>query len=65
MKRPISIWSSVEMSAASRDFDYVDYLHLHNQCECKGAVLSPVTYDLVVKILNTSIEEQMASAAPT
>lgn len=54
-----SIWGCVEMDAASRDFDYQNYLDFHKRTGCKGAVLSSGNYYRVQQILRISMEESM------
>ena len=50
-----SIYLSVEMDAASRGFDYENYLYLHKAVECYNKVISRESYKLVDEILNLEI----------
>lgn len=51
-----SIWGTVEMDAASRDFDYADYLHIHTLSGCKANPLKPEAYALVCQVLDMTME---------
>ena len=55
--RDTSIWSSVEMSAASKGFNYANYLNIHQMGKCPGMPLSEQNYSLICQILNNSIIE--------
>lgn len=50
-----SIYHCVEMDAASRDFDYEDYLHLHKAVDSFARVISKESYKKVCEILNLEI----------
>ena len=50
-----SIYHTVEMDAASRDFDYENYLHLHKAVDSYARVLSKESYIKVCEILNLEI----------
>jgi hypothetical protein len=52
-----SIWGSVEMDAASRDFNYEDYVSYHERSACVGAKLSPRTYALLRMLFQVSLDE--------
>jgi hypothetical protein len=54
-----SIYSTVEMSSASRDFSYQDYLNFHKASGCVGGALSEPAYLMVCDILNIEIELNM------
>lgn len=58
MREANSIWGCVEMDAASRDFDYAEYLNYHYKTGCKGGVLSEEGYYLVTDILFASIDAE-------
>ena len=66
MRSPIpvpspSIWATIEMNAASRDFDYADYLNIHTLSGCTAAALKPETYTLLCQLLNKAIDLDMSA----
>lgn len=52
-----SIWSSVEADAWSRNFGYVDYLHIHNELKIKGEPLDQDGYDALCNLLDNQMED--------
>lgn len=59
-----SIWQTVEMDAASRDFDYENYARMHAGSGTEGAILEPSVYALVHKILDEAMLLDIAEDAP-
>lgn len=54
-----SIYATVEMDAASRDFSYQEYLRFHKATECRGVPVSEPAYLMVCDILNIEIDLNM------
>lgn len=55
--RTSSIWGSIEMDAASRDFTHADYLNLFEHTYCLARPLSEANYVLVCQILTNSVAD--------
>lgn len=60
MNQVQSIWRCVEMDAASRHFNYPEYLDYHRRVGCKSAVLSESNYNLVQQLFNAAMEEDIS-----
>lgn len=55
----MSIWSSIEFNAISRDFDYQEYLSMHITGGCPGAPVSEMVYKHLWNIFNTELENTL------
>lgn len=52
-----NIWRTSEFKAWSRDFNYEEYLKLHRDLKCEGAVVSLLTYNKLCVVMNDEMEE--------
>lgn len=59
MGEAVSIWSSVEVDAWSRDFDYTNYLNLHKQLGVKGSALHIDAYDAFYDLMDIIYEDSL------
>jgi hypothetical protein len=55
----MSIYSTVEIDAASQDFDYPNYLDFLRKTGQKHVPLSPQNYSLIRQIMDNMIDEAM------
>ena len=49
------IWSSVEVDAWSRGFDYTGYVDLHIRAQCAGKMLSVPAYQALCKLFEDEV----------
>ena len=55
----MSIWTTVEVDAWSRAFNYNDYLDLHSKAGCKGSPLSFDTYQSFCELFDIDYEDSL------
>lgn len=54
-----SFWSTAEVDAWSRGFDYSGYLDLHHMSQTKGAKLNPQSYNSLCQLLEQQMESDI------
>lgn len=55
-----SFWSSIEVECVASDFPYEDYVILHTESQCQGALLCRKAYELVGKTFDTQFAYDQA-----